>query len=119
MKKSCDYCDATIPNKNKQFCNMECMTNYMRLKDCMMCYEKYEPDEGYELYCSKTCYEKQNIHRYIHNVECALGYGMHGPYFSHELIEVKFKVRNKETGELIEGRVGSRKEELDKYDKEH
>ena len=121
MKIACDYCDSTITNKNKQFCNMECMTSFMRLKDCMVCHEKYEPNDevfcGYDYFCSKKCYDIHNINHRIHNIECALGYGMHGPHFGYELVEITYKVRNVETGKLIEGRIGSKKEELDSYHK--
>jgi hypothetical protein len=119
MKIACDYCDATITNKNKQFCRKECMENYMRMRQCHYCGEKYDPKNdvfnGCDHFCSEECEDKHNIKMNIHHVECALGYGMHGPYFGHELVEVVYKFRNKETGEIIEGRMGSRKEELEAY----
>lgn len=119
MKISCDYCDCTITNKNKQFCNIECMASFMRLKECYRCHEKYEPDEdvfdGCSHFCSQKCSDEHDIEMYIHNIECAIGYGMHGPHFGHDLVEIRFRVKNKKTGEIIEGRVGSKEEEIEYY----
>lgn len=115
MKIACDYCDQTIPSKNKKFCDKECMANYMRMQECHNCLEKYEPEEGYDFFCSKKCFEIQNIKQNINSLETHLGYGFFGVMPRHELVELKCKFRNVETGEVIEKRIGSLKEEMDSY----
>ena len=120
MLKECDYCNTVITNKNKQFCKKECMENFMKMKSCHCCGEKYDSNndvfDGCDHFCSEECKDKSKISQKIRNIETCLGYGSYWTNFDYDLVELNYKIKNSKTGEIIEGRIGSKIEELEAYD---
>ena len=97
----CDYCKAVIPNKNKQFCNKDCMVSFMRQRNCMGCRQRFDIEEIGQWFCSQKCKDSRERSSFLWNLTCMLGHG----YRNEEIIDLHYKVKDRETHEIKEYKI--------------